>query len=57
MKQRDLLDLLINNGWRFERHGAEHDIYCKGKYVITIPRHREIKSDLAKKIMKRHGLI
>ena len=56
MKQRDLLNVMINNGWKFERHGAEHDVYCKGKHVITVPRHREISDNLVKKIMKRHGL-
>lgn len=29
MKQRDLIKLLKKNGWEFDHHGANHDIYKK----------------------------
>ena len=31
MKTKDLIELLERNGWKFKRHGANHDIYVKGK--------------------------
>lgn len=27
MKTKDLIELLERNGWKFKRHGANHDIY------------------------------
>ena len=30
MKTKDLINLLLKNGWSFKRHGANHDIYTKG---------------------------
>ncbi|MCD7832296.1 MAG: type II toxin-antitoxin system HicA family toxin [Firmicutes bacterium] len=44
------------NGWYLKRNGAEHDIYTNGSSIETIPRHREIKENLAKAIIKRRGL-
>lgn len=29
MKTKDLIKLLERNGWKFKRHGADHDIYVK----------------------------
>ena len=29
MKTKDLIELLERNGWKFKRHGANHDIYVK----------------------------
>lgn len=56
MKRRDLVKLLEKNGWTFYRNGGGHDIYVKGSDVESIPRHTEIKENLAKAIIKRHGL-
>lgn len=39
-----------------ERNGAGHDIYTNGTDNETIPRHREIKENLAKAIIKRRNL-
>ena len=44
------------NGWKFKRHGSNHDIYTKGGERESVPRHREIDEDLAKAIIKRRGL-
>ena len=30
MKTKDLIALLEKNGWKFKRHGSNHDIYVKG---------------------------
>ncbi len=41
MKTKDLIELLEKNGWKFKRHGANHDIYVKGSERESIVRHRE----------------
>ncbi len=56
MKRTDLIKLLERNGWYLKRNGAEHDIYTNGSNIETVPRHREIKENLAKAIIKRRGL-
>lgn len=56
MKRTDLIKLLEQNGWKFKREGADHTVYVKGNARETIPRHREIKENLAKDIIKRQGL-
>ena len=40
MKTKDLIELLEKNGWRFKRHGANHDIYVKGSERESVVRHR-----------------
>ena len=30
MKTKDFIELLERNGWKFKRHGSNHDIYTKG---------------------------
>ena len=56
MKQRDLIKLLKANGWYYIRSGANHEIYTNGKAMEAIPRHSEIKENLAKAIIKRQDL-
>lgn len=56
MKQRDLIKKLEEAGFRFERHGGNHDIYKRGKDEEKIPRHKEINENLAKGIMRKWGL-
>ncbi len=56
MKHKDLIDLLLKNGWQFKRHGGNHDVYTNGKDREAIPRHKEISEQLAKSIIKRRGL-
>lgn len=56
MKRKDLIELLLKNGWKLKRHGSNHDIYAKGEQRETIPRHREIKEILANSIIRRRGL-
>ena len=52
MRRRDLIRRLKKVGFVFERHGGEHDIYRKGKYIESIPRHSEINERLANAILK-----
>ena len=55
-KRADLIKLLKKNGWHLKRYGGEHDIYTNGQENETIPRHRELKENLARGIIKRRGL-
>lgn len=55
MKQRDLIKYLESKGFRFKRHGGNHDVYMRGKDVEEVPRHKEIAEILAKKIIKKWG--
>lgn len=56
MKQRELVKMLENAGFIFERHGSNHDIYTRGTEKEEVPRHKEIDERLAKAIIKRRGL-
>jgi mRNA interferase HicA len=55
MKRLDLVRLIEKNGAVFIRHGSDHDWYKNLQTGIaeSVPRHREIKEILAKKIIKR----
>ena len=55
MKRLDLIRIIENNGAFFVRHGSDHDWYKNMKTGIAeaVPRHRDIKEILAKKIIKR----
>lgn len=57
MKKTDLVKRLENDGFVFERHGSNHDVYSKGNIKEIIPRHNEINERLAKAILKRNGLL
>lgn len=56
MKQRDLLDRFLKNGWWILREGGSHTIMTNGKEVEAIPRHREVSEELAKALIKRRKL-
>lgn len=56
MKRRILIKLLESNGWYLKRNGANHDIYTDGIRNEPIPRHPDIKEELAKGIIKKLGL-
>ncbi len=56
MKRIELIRKLEDNGWWFDRHGANHDIYTNGTASEPVARHTEIDDILAKKIIKRQGL-
>lgn len=55
-KRADLIRLLEKNGWYLKRNGGGHDIYTNGTETETIPRHKEVKENLARAIIKRRGL-
>jgi len=55
MKRLDLIRIIEKNGAVFIRHESDHDWYKNNETGIAeaVPRHREIKEQLAKKIIKR----
>lgn len=55
MKRRDLIKLFEKNGWWLLRSGGNHDIYTNGQQLEPVPRHGEIKENLAKAIIRRQG--
>ena len=54
MKRRDLLRHLARHGCAFLREGRSHTVYVNrtARKAATIPRHKEINQDLARKICK-----
>jgi predicted RNA binding protein YcfA (HicA-like mRNA interferase family) len=54
MKRKDLERKLRFAGCHLKREGAAHSIWVNPKTGITetVPRHNEIKENLAKKILK-----
>lgn len=56
MKQRELVKKLEAVGFRFVRHGGNHDIYQRDGDEEKIPRHREINERLEKAILRKWGL-
>lgn len=56
MKQRDLVNKLKSIGFKFERHGGNHDIYRRGSDLERVPRHKEVKEVLAVAILRKWGV-
>lgn len=54
MKRRDLIKKLEEMGCVFIRHGSKHDWYQNPKTKVSqpVPRHREIKEQLARHIIR-----
>ena len=57
MKRRDLERKLRIAGCYLKREGASHSLWINPKngIVETVPRHKEIKEPLVKKILKNLG--
>jgi len=59
MKRADLIRHIESNDCAFVREGAKHSVYrnpANGQ-SSTIPRHREIKKHLARKICDDLGIV
>ncbi|MGM9569714.1 MAG: type II toxin-antitoxin system HicA family toxin [Phascolarctobacterium sp.] len=58
MKDKDLLRLLLKDGWILEGVKGSHHRLRKGEKIEVIPVHgKDMKIGLLKAIMKRTGLI
>ena len=57
MKDKDLLKLLQQNGWKVIRVQGSHHIMQKGEQIEVIPVHgRDVPNGLLNKILKSTGL-
>ena len=58
MKRRDLIRHIERCGCELLREGSKHSVYVnrQEKKVTTVPRHREIDENLAKRIFKDLGI-
>ena len=56
MKRRALVRRLSAAGFVRVRSKGPHDVFGRGTLRIAVPRHREIKEYLARKILKEAGL-
>ena len=58
MKRADLIRHLKANRCFFIREGSKHTVYrnLANGYLTTVPRHREIKKQLVKKICNDLGI-
>lgn len=56
MKLKDLEKRLQQAGW-VKSEGGNHSKWRKDGKVIPVPRHREIKENLAKEILKQAELL
>ena len=56
MKNKDLIKKLESAGFKFERHGGNHDIYVRGNDREQVPRDKEINERLARAILRKWGL-
>ena len=57
MKRIDLIKAIEMLGCEFVRHGGKHDWYRNPRTGVAqpVPRHRELKENLAKRILKMLG--
>ncbi|MBI9085751.1 MAG: type II toxin-antitoxin system HicA family toxin [Desulfobacterales bacterium] len=53
MKRKALEGRLKELGWRFLRHGGNHDVWTDGIRQEPIPRHNEINEKLARSILRK----
>ena len=57
MKDKDLLKLLLQNGWTLDRVKGSHHVLKKGDQTEVIPIHgQDVPTGLLNKILKRTGL-
>ncbi len=57
MRDKDLLKLLIDNGWELDRVRGSHHILKKGNKVEVVPVHgRDVPKGMLNKILKHTGL-
>jgi predicted RNA binding protein YcfA (HicA-like mRNA interferase family) len=58
MKRRELIRHIEKHGCELLREGAKHTVYVnrKARKSSTLPRHREINEDLARKICRDLGI-
>lgn len=53
---KEVLRLYEDNGWSLLRQKGSHVVVGKGNERETIPMHKELKTGLEKKLLKRLGV-
>lgn len=57
MKDKDLVKLLIQNGWKVDRIKGSHHVMCKDNKTEVVPVHgKDVPTGLLHQILKRTGL-
>ena len=57
MKDKDLMKLLMQNGWELKRIQGRHHFLQKGNQIEVVPIHgKDVLPGLLNKILKRAGL-
>lgn len=58
MKRADFIKHLLKEGCVFVREGAKHSVFFNAftKRISTVPRHKEVNNNLAKKICRDLGI-
>ena len=57
MKDKDLMKLLMQNGWELKRIQGSHHVLQKGYQIEVVPIHgKDVPPGLLNKILKRAGL-
>ncbi len=57
MKDKELLKLMQQDGWKIDRIKGSHHVMKKGNQTEVIPVHgKEISTGIANKILKKIGL-
>lgn len=52
MKKKELERWLRKYGWQLLRQGGSHEQWTDGMHIISVPRHRELKENTARGVMK-----
>lgn len=56
MRDKDLVKLLLRNGWKIDRINGSHHILIKGNKTEVIPVHgKDVKVGFLNAILKRNG--
>lgn len=57
MKRRDLIKILLSNGYVLIRDSGDHSIFkAPDKRPVQVPKHRELNENTARQILKDAGI-
>lgn len=57
MNDKEVLRLMLKNGWKIERINGSHHVMKKGNQIEILPVHgRELSKGIENKILKKLGL-
>jgi predicted RNA binding protein YcfA (HicA-like mRNA interferase family) len=56
LSHRDLVRLLVRDGWSMAREGGRHTILSKGDREVAVPRHDVLKTGTVAAILREAGI-